>query len=185
MRMAILATFAVAVSTGTANAALLTRTYDIEATDFDIVGAYPTVAGRFSITFDSVVETEFPTTDGLLVSNFTLPYQSAYLRWLDGDSLIFGNTLTPSGGGFRPEDRAYGFRLFGATGTTPTVPFFNYADGENIFRSTTVRVSLASAVPEPSAWIMMIVGFAAVGCSLRKITFGPGRVAGATAHVHV
>jgi len=41
----------------------------------------------------------------------------------------------------------------------------NYSEGE----VTKVRIS-TSAVPEPATWAMMILGFGAVGCAMRRKT---------------
>jgi hypothetical protein len=55
---------------------------------------------------------------------------------------------------------------FVATGTTATLSFINLTGGENegVFLDA---VSLV-AVPEPSTWMMMLVGFGAIGFAMRR-----------------
>jgi choice-of-anchor C domain-containing protein len=57
---------------------------------------------------------------------------------------------------------------FVATGTSATLSFAADASGGCCYGPALDNVSLAAAVPEPSTWAMMLVGFGAIGFGMRR-----------------
>lgn len=73
----------------------------------------------------------------------------------------------------------FGSGQFGATGFaglgdennpvgSPTLIRSFFSDGWDTFSDTGVRLVVQGTVPEPSAWAMMLAGFAGVGCMVRR-----------------
>lgn len=69
---------------------------------------------------------------------------------------------------------ASGDRTIGATGASTKwllgAAFLPVGDRDDGFKIQSLSVSEVAAVPEPASWALMIVGFAAVGMSLRRRT---------------
>lgn len=67
---------------------------------------------------------------------------------------------------------AGGTRMIGATGASTKwlvgAAFLPTGDRDDGFKLRTLTVSDVAAVPEPASWALMIVGFGAVGFSLRR-----------------
>jgi len=180
-----------AVSTPAA-ASVVTETYAFSLTNFVDVGtlAVPsplaTITGSFTITFDPDVYVDNATA-GLVVN---------YLNGPSVDSQI-GFTNVPAGGG-RPDFLAIGgiandadFIAFGTNDFALTLKFFNPAlaqlalcsDGYGCGTAPSTAIAsgytlvgfpdsawipVTGAIPEPGAWILMLLGFSVIGASLRR-----------------
>jgi PEP-CTERM motif len=118
-----------------------------------------------------------PGGDGINLTDLTLKFFSstgAFLGSIDG-SFNFSQTEVGNGSAgniFRisADEQAYVNGLLAIGGNTTTLALeataTNFAGGEESFRLVNLRAG--SAVPEPATWAMMLVGFGAMGVSMRR-----------------
>jgi hypothetical protein len=148
-----------------AAAAVVHLDFDLLATDFTPVAPQDPVVGRFQLTFDNAADIDM-TTSGLVVTGFSLPRPARYAYRHVGDALTIGTLVGPAYVSLvGPAD----FALFvsGASATyTPNL--FAYSDTAGLYFARRITLSpVTAAAPEPSAWALLIAGFAATGVALR------------------
>ena len=82
-----------------------------------------------------------------------------------------GNLFTPqeytSGSDLGISTATYNNSTIGSLGLTPGSYVYSWGQGE-MADSLTVQIGDAGAVPEPSTWAMMLLGFGAVGFAMRR-----------------
>ena len=64
--------------------------------------------------------------------------------------------------------------LFTGSVTNPQFNFGTFALSSLVSGPSTITISAASPVPEPSTWAMLVLGFAALGFVGYRKTYGPG-----------
>lgn len=157
-----------------ASAALIELSFDFSASDFSGSAVpYDPVTGSLVFTFDNSTNIG-ATTVGLTISGFTLPssYTPQYTYYAPGDTIAFSHSPHPFGCGQDEGYDSFCTFIYDAS-TNPHMTFFYYGStlSSNIHSARSIQydasVTTPGAVPEPSAWVLMIVGFGAVGASLR------------------
>lgn len=169
-----IATVAALTTAVPASAALFEKNIKLVATRFEGV-AGTRVDLDFNIAFDNSADVS-ATTSGLSVLNFSLvgyPISYAYSR--STDTLYLATIFTPSGYRLDRNQKTIGIRIGSATSSGASVFPFAYTNGAgslySAFDDTEITISeIKSAVPEPSSWMMMILGFGAVGYAMRRKT---------------
>lgn len=135
--------------------------FDAGAASTEIAFAGYNVPSYIDVTNISLVLTGSGTN--LLASNWSfIPAPSGSLAGEPGDSLFFGGVTVGSYDTF--------FQNIGTTvGSNYTLSFLLSNNlSPNGFRVTASNATLNSAVPEPGTWAMMLIGFGAVGYSMRR-----------------
>lgn len=116
----------------------------------------------FTVTFDFLV------TEAMLASS-SITTQFSALNDIDFTSIFLdGFAFTQSG--FDPADETFFLSLAGplAAGThVITVNGVTGSSGNGAFGGN-LNLSPAAAVPEPGTWMLMLLGFGAIGVSVRK-----------------
>lgn len=155
----------------TAGAEVVTRSFDLKASDFvDVEDSSPgpidEIVGRFTVTFDRSLTSIEPTTTGVSVDSFDFDYDGTVSFTVGYGTLVIGTSLVPGGFYLNRQPRGFGLII----GLTDDFARFAYSDGiDSIFDARSVDVtSGASAVPEPAGWVMMIGGFSIAGSALRR-----------------
>ena len=95
-------------------------------------------------------------------------YNSLLLRYDDGTSQLFSGHQIKLGGMANgdQESMATNGRVSYSTGALdPTIVSATFRSGQNSFEFDNLAIR---AVPEPSTWLMMLMGFAAVGFGMRR-----------------
>ncbi len=163
-----------------ARAAVITRTFDVTASGFGLLDGpgsdTPTdpVEINFTLTFDPSVSIE-PTTTGLTVNTFNLPDPVSY-AYVASDvepALVLGSKpgISPPstdcvlGGGV-----SWCMNMSDPAGVpgAPNVTLFQRGTADGSIWGTnniTINVVVGSAGPEPAAWALLLLGFAAVAAS--------------------
>ena len=171
-----------------ANAAVVTRTYDLTGADFlqvfgpddgETAAADP-LRLNFTLTVDTDADTADGVTDGLIVNSFNLPYPLEYTYFGSSDSLIIGTDLNPYGSCVTFSINSDNFCAFIDNATANASVAFDDFSGtyylslgtpERQFDAQSASLTVtAGAVPEPASWAMMIGGFGAVGGAMRRRT---------------
>jgi hypothetical protein len=149
-----------------------TYSYDINATDFtcsfgpDCGGSAPwsTVKEDFTVTLDPTAITG-PTTSGLNITLFTLPYSSQFTYAPGGYPLTVATTPGPAYpffAQFSSFPDSYGLFIDAPLGN-PSGEYFSYDDSSGtIWVANSIAVAF-SVTPLPSTWLMLISGFIALG----------------------
>jgi len=152
----------------------------------DFLNVPPPVApvsfsGKLTLNINGPVS---PTTTGLTVYSFNLPYgvQFAYDR--TRDTLLLGTYLNPDfsipstpnswfiaiGGAFYGTPFAYNLvQMVDQVGDSP----FTYSTRDVAIGIQRIDVT-TGGVPEPATWAMMLLGFGAMGAALRRRHIGAG-----------
>jgi len=161
-----------------AQAAVINRTFDIEASRFEqVFGFDPTlppdpVSLNFTLTFDNGADIG-TTTTGLTVNSFTLPYGAEFQYFAATDALALATDLTAPATCSSAPGKFCAF-IHEATSTAPTLVFFqNALPTNNVWRADSLLLTYTDApggpgVPEPAAWAMMLIGFGGLGAVLRR-----------------
>jgi hypothetical protein len=152
-----------------AGAAIITRSFTIDATGFGTGAAYQRVTGTFGVTFDNGFSSS-GVTSGLTVSGYTLPLAPTDFSYSAAGDLLtigFGTRVAAAGATSCGLDVSQSCLKLRQISGTPMAISFQYNDGS--VRSGQVTVADASAaVPEPATWAMFIGGFGLVGAMLRR-----------------
>ena len=143
-----------------------TLSYDVYASDFVCVAGpcvgsapYASVTEDFTVTLDPTINTG-PTSVGLNVTYFTLPYSSeftygpGYTLTVATDPYVFNGNFA----GYLDPDNSYGLFIYPPL-ANPFTEFFSYTDSNG---SLWVATNVATT-PLPSSWLMLLAGFAGLG----------------------
>ena len=159
---------AFAALTSIAHAAVIERTFDVEASGFTLASGssdpapVDPVTLNFTLTWDPSTVIA-PTDSGLTVNSFSLPYSSVFASDAAGNIALGRNLANASdclvGGGL-----TYCLFMSNSTGANPAAAFDQFtASGEWVAGAVTVTASAIGGVPEPSTWALMLIGFGGVG----------------------
>lgn len=167
---------AAAASFYSSNPSTFTETFeDAAATGFTIAGGTITATplGSGSSVFG------FNTTPGgryvleLYGASSTLTFASAISSfgfYLTG--VQFGNlTLNFNDGSSQTvaiTNYGSGVQFFGASGFSNAITGFTLNAGNDIVGVDDIRFASVSGVPEPTTWAMMLIGFGAIGATMRR-----------------
>lgn len=155
-----------------ANAATITRTYDITASGFQYTfgptGGTPVdpVTEDITVTFDPSVATG-PTSAGLTITNFNLPYSSEFTYTPGG---VLTVATDPISGGFLDTPNTYGLFI---NDPLTTVSSIFFAQTNAAGETWSVSNIENTAIPEPATWAMMLLGLFGLGAVLRRARVRP------------
>jgi hypothetical protein len=160
---------ALAAPLSQANAAIVTKTYSITATNFESGAPTDPVTGMFTFTFDNAAPITLPSPAGLSVSGFNVAYNGpALFSFTKGsDMLIVGNNIGLGSFSVSPATPGFGFAMLGVS-STPTISNFTYSAGGKLWHSSNVAITEVPAVPEPATWAMLLMGFGGMGFAMRR-----------------
>ena len=168
MRLKLLAAAAALCAAWTgAPAATITKSFTFAAT---AGGPTTSHAGSFTISYDPTAQFYAPVVDAIDFSLGGTTFDTANT----GVVLHFADTLGPQFilGGLNGQPNGISawsndfWLIFKPD--QPTFVQFAYSQGAGqAFLSPTGSIQLAGAVPEPSTWAMLILGFGAVGAGMR------------------
>jgi len=168
MKYLIVAAALLAGTATQADAQIVTKKFQIVATGFEGGAPIGTVKGIFEFTYNSGSFITPPAPVAL--TGFNLPFAGPALFSFNkmNDMLTVGNNIGAFGS-YTVSPAVAGFGLFlKNVSTNPNISSFTYSTGAGkIWHASSITVSPASAVPEASAWAMMIGGFGAAGGVLR------------------
>lgn len=162
----------------TAQAAMINRTFNIEASAFgQVFGSDPTLPAdpvtlNVTLMFDNSVNVA-TTTTGLTVNSFTLPYATQFQYFAATDSLALATTLLGPASCSSSAGKFCAF-IHDATSAAPTLIFFqNSLPTNNVWQANSLSVTYSDApggrgVPEPATWALMLIGFGGLGVQLRR-----------------
>lgn len=162
----------------TAQAAVINRTFNLEASRFEqVFGADPMspadpVSFNFTLMFDNSADID-TTTTGLTVNSFTLPYATQFQYFAGTDSLALATTLLGPAACSSSAGKFCAF-VHDATSAAPTLIFFqNSLPTNNVWQAETLSLTYSDAsggpgVPEPGVWALMLIGFGGLGVQLRR-----------------
>ena len=155
-----------------ADAATKTRTFDINASNFERRFGNPAalpvdpVHLNFTLTHDLAVDV-ISATSGLTINSLNLPDASAYGYSAGSDLLIIATS--PEVDGCTLAANVYCASILNAFGPSPALDlFYQGTAGGSIWRARTLSLTFTDAVPEPAAWALLITGFGATGLALRR-----------------
>jgi PEP-CTERM motif len=159
-----------AAMTASAPAATIERTFDVTASGFvfnpdegpDTPAPIDPVDLTFTLIFDPSVAIA-PTSEGLTINSFNLPYPLSYAA--DGTGELFIGTF-PTSFGCDNEPASFCVIITNAGGPIPggLVAFeTTVTNGLWSTGNVTVTASAIEVVPEPSTWAMMLLGFMGLG----------------------
>lgn len=181
MRSAVcwLALAASLVSTAPALATTITRTYTFAFEDFTpnnpgIAAPVDPLEGSFTVTFDPTVAVN-DATAGLTVNSLDLPNVDHFaFSYTPLGELVLGAVIGPGDNSasvsWGTNDFVLGF-LHPLDTPVGASAFYTVAGVNNVWSSQQGTVSArdgAPGVPEPSSWLLMVVGFGALGAGLRR-----------------
>ncbi|WP_108812612.1 PEPxxWA-CTERM sorting domain-containing protein [Sphingorhabdus sp. Alg231-15] len=151
-----------------ASAAIITETLGITGSDYQLSFGDPSASPVdptsiiFSVTFDNSADIS-GTTTGLNILSATLPYAAQFAYSSGSDTLTLATNANPNSCG----NPAESFCIFiNSFSTAPNASFVQQSTASGgYWRANTVATS---AVPEPATWAFMILGFGAMGGTLRS-----------------
>jgi hypothetical protein len=156
-----------------ANAALVTETINFNGPVGFVVGSTPApvnpVIGSFTVTFDPTLDYA-PTATGVTVNSLNILFISPVFFSYNhtADLLKIGDTANLAG--VQQGTNEFNLQVQTFSGQTLATLLYtqaslpNSAFGANDLNPViTINPVITTAVPEPSTWAMMILGFAGVG----------------------
>ncbi|WP_294196510.1 PEPxxWA-CTERM sorting domain-containing protein [uncultured Sphingomonas sp.] len=162
---------ALASTAAPASAALIEKNFVV--TGRDASGPFSTLNFNFNIVFDN--SGDIATTKNGLTVFETLPgYSLSYAYEASSDLLSVGTFVGVNSITLDSTKNDLGFFLKAAsTSDTSVLGGIDYTASTppNFFSArsvTVVSTDLTAAVPEPGTWALMILGFGAVGYSMRR-----------------
>lgn len=166
---ALTAVIATAATAAPTSAALIQKNFVVSG--FDPVGPFSKVTVDFDISFDDTIDVQ-PTVNGLGVREALPNYSLRYAYNKRYDILSVGTDVNTSGYTTNSFKNDLNFSISGVSSKNPYSYFIDYTNGSgNFYLAVGVSVvskDLAPAVPEPGTWALMVIGFGAVGFSMRR-----------------
>lgn len=158
-----------AMPTTQANAAVVTKSYSITATNFEPGAPSDPVTGIFTFTFDNAAPITLPSPVGLSVTGFNVSYSGpALFSFTKGsDMLIVGNNIGLGSFSVSPTTPGFGFAMLGVS-SAPSISSLTYSANGKLWHSSNVTVAAVQAVPEPATWALIIIGFGGMGYVVRR-----------------
>jgi hypothetical protein len=160
----------------TANAVVVSRTFDVTATDF--VDGFGNPGGpasmllNFSLTLDNASDVGL-SVDGLTVNSFNQPYAVRYSYDAAQDSLVIATS--PFLGGCDGPANSFCIFIFDAFAGDPTLGLTQVVTSQGaafIANTRSLQFTDPGGVPEPASWAMLIAGFGLVGGAARRRRMG-------------
>ena len=161
-----------------ANAALISREYSLDASrfvpqfEFSLPNPVDPVSLDFRLDFDNSADIE-ATSAGFTLLGFNLPYGIQYSYIKGTDHLTIGSDLAGPASCYLSKSSFCVF-IHDATSATPDMIGFTQVTSSGGSWVAEVRsvefedVGRGGAVPEPATWALMILGFGAAGARLRR-----------------
>lgn len=174
LRYLLLAAVAATGLSASAHAAVMTREYELDASRFELFfgsaspGSIDPVFLNFGLTFDNSADVG-PTTSGLTLLGFNLPFGIEYAYTAATDHLTIGTDIDP--GSCASGANSFCAFVHDATSAAPDLTFFQQVTASNgVWRANVLSVDVTDTpgVPEPASWALMILGFGAAGALLRR-----------------
>ncbi|MBC9033068.1 PEPxxWA-CTERM sorting domain-containing protein [Sphingomonas sp. JC676] len=154
-----------------AQAQVVTRTFDLLGTDFQVYSGAPSplvadpVLLNFTLALDPGIAPAGPSTAGLVINSFNLPYALAWSLSSNG-TLIIATNGTP--GSCAADPNSFCAIIRDAFTDEPALFFLELSDANGGWFAQTRSVGVSdAAVPEPASWGMLVVGFGAIGGAMR------------------
>jgi hypothetical protein len=171
--LSVAASVALCVISGSAAAAVITRTYTFDATNLQSSGGgapapVSHVVGSITVTFDPTVAI-YDVTSGITLNSLNLPLASAIgFSFTPFGSLTFGGIGSGVAGASSGTDD-FEVAFFSPLSDTPVFGglFYTRSGADQSWGTRTGTVS-AVTVPEPSAWALMLAGFFGAGLAVRR-----------------
>ncbi|MBS0478621.1 MAG: PEPxxWA-CTERM sorting domain-containing protein [Proteobacteria bacterium] len=136
------------------------------------LGAPNAATGVGSGNFDSFSGISGPLSFGVVVGGvnyFAASANSGPLVGLSGDaSRIHVPHNYISGGSLPTSTSTYQNATFASLGLTPGTYIYSWGTGANFDTFTVNIAQAAAAVPEPTTWAMILLGFAVLGLTARR-----------------
>ncbi len=161
-----------------AQAAVINRTFELDAARFEqVFGADPTapptpVSLNVTLMFDNSANVA-TTTTGMTVNAFTLPYAAQFQYFAATDVLGLATTFTGPAACSSSAGKFCAF-IHDATSAAPSLVFFqNSLPTNNVWQASSFALTFSDApinsgVPEPGLWALMLIGFGGLGVLLRR-----------------
>jgi hypothetical protein len=150
----VLAACLLVVATSVSHASVVTQSYTFSFSGFGAGAPVDPWTGSFTVTYDPSV---FNVSGSLDAFSSNLPSTYGTFVWVNGSGgLVIGDDCNSTDCGV----------VGGTTTAYFHVPQFGiaiYATATDSFFSATGGATLAPAVPEPSTWAMLLLGFAGIG----------------------
>ena len=167
---ALIASVALAAMAASAHAATIERTFDVTASDFVLASgpsapaAIDPVELNFTLIWDPSIVIA-PTSSGLTVSLFSLPFSSSVFASDGAGNIALGRNLLNASDCLSGGGDTYCLFMSNSTSANPGATFdqFTTSNGEWVAQDVTIVAGKITAVPEPSTWAMMVLGFGGVG----------------------
>jgi PEP-CTERM motif len=182
MRTLTLAMLASVAFAAPVEAATIVRTFDFTGSDIArLFGTDPIPVSdvflSFTVEFDPLLAYTNQTS-GIVLNSVNLPLGSAFGFSYDPlvNQFLTVGGLANNTNGSSTANNDFVLGINNSAGASPTVLSFSFTTAGapgSLFRSFDNVLSV-TAVPEPATWLMMIVGFGAVGASIRRARKRPG-----------
>jgi hypothetical protein len=164
---------ALCAMSGSAAAAVITRTYTFDATNLQPSGGgapapVSHVVGSITVTFDPSVAI-YDVTSGITLNSLNLPLASAIgFSFTPFGSLTFGGIGSGVAGALHGTDD-FEVAFFTPLSDTPVFGglFYTQSGVDQSWGTRTGSVG-AVTVPEPSTWAMLLMGFFSAALALRR-----------------
>lgn len=176
---ALAAIAAIAAVSAPAHAVVIDKTYTVSATRFGQVAPVDPVTLTFSVLFDTEDPNAFFPQD-VTIRNFNLPTGLKYRYIKESDQLYMCTayivpTICDQPANVLTYNSNWLLHNFAAGNTALFDGVMGYSYNDKVYyESTNLYVrddgasGLATAVPEPASWALMIVGFGAAGATMRR-----------------